>query len=142
MARPSRTGSLRPTEADLSCGAGHRAERRTRPCSASVHNARNSPGLGQKRDVLPFEAVPAPRAAPGGAQGSSLQADASGPGPEATPAQPGGPGSPSLPTCTISVKETVPLAVVTEKGGVRTGGSPSAVCPVRTKGWYPVTSKE
>lgn len=51
-------------------------------------------------------------------------------------------GSPFLPTCAISVKETVLLAVVTEKGGTWTGGSPSTIFPVRMKGWCPVTSKE
>ena len=40
------------------------------------------------------------------------------------------------------MKEIVPLAVVTEKGGMWASGSPSGVFPVRTKGWYPVTWKE
>lgn len=40
------------------------------------------------------------------------------------------------------MKEMVPLVVATEKGGMLGSGRPSGVFPVRTKGWYPVTSKE
>lgn len=47
----------------------------------------------------------------------------------------------ALLTCTISENEMVLLSVVTEKGGIRTGGSPSAIFPVRMNGWDPVTSK-
>lgn len=63
------------------------------------------------------------------------------PGPEAPAAQAGG-LAPSLPTWTIWVKETVPLAVVNEKGGGRTAGSPCTTSPVRTKGRCPATSQE
>lgn len=40
------------------------------------------------------------------------------------------------------MKEAVLLAVVNEKGGGRSDGRPWTTFPVRTKGWYPVTSKE
>lgn len=63
-------------------------------------------------------------------------------GPRARPRDSATLAAPLLLTCTIRVKETVPLAMVTEKGGTRTGGSPLAISPVRMKGWYPVTSKE
>lgn len=43
----------------------------------------------------------------------------------------------------MSLKEiTVPLAMVSERGGALKGGSPLAVFPVRLKKWCPVTSEE
>lgn len=37
---------------------------------------------------------------------------------------------------------TVPLAIVSERGGALKGGRPLAVFPVRLKKWFPVTSAE